>query len=87
VEVRPGTFLGNPSQRVRDELWKKVTKRSPLGYAAQIWSSPNPQGFAYRQYGASKRQLADFEGVALVVLAVKKTKRGQKPEQTNPELP
>ncbi len=23
IEVRPGTFLGNPSQRVRDELWSR----------------------------------------------------------------
>ena len=32
MEVRPGVFLGNPSQRVRDELWRKVTSRPPLGY-------------------------------------------------------
>jgi CRISPR-associated protein Cas2 len=85
--VRPGTFLGNPSQRVRDELWKKVTKRTPSGYAAQIWSAPTPQGFSYRQYGESKRQLLDYEGVALVRLITKKAKRGKKPEQTNPENP
>jgi hypothetical protein len=64
-----------------------VTKRLPLGFAAQIWSSPTPQGFLYRQYGASKRQLEDFEGVALVRLALKKVKSGKQPEQTNPESP
>jgi hypothetical protein len=68
-------------------LWKKVTKRPPLGYVAQIWSAPTPQGFSYRQYGASKRQLQDFEGVALVRLTPKKAKLGKKPEQTNPENP
>jgi CRISPR-associated protein Cas2 len=84
MEVRPGTFLGNPSQRVRDELWKKVTERPPLGYVLQVWSAPTPQGFAYRQYGESKRQLADFEGVALVT--VKKTTRKKAPgEPSAPE--
>jgi hypothetical protein len=68
-------------------LWKKVTKRPPLGYAAQIWSAPTSQGFSYRQFGASKRQLQDYEGVALVQLAPKKAKRDKKAVQTNPENP
>ena len=81
IEVRPGTFLGNPSQRVRDELWQKVTRRPPLGYVLQVWTAANPQGFAYRQYGTSRRQLVDYEGLALVV-SVRKTKGNrQTPEQ------
>lgn len=59
-------FLGNPSQRVRDELWKKLTKRPPTGYVLQLWSSRLPRGFDYRQYGQSARMLEDFEGLALV---------------------
>ena len=75
LEIRPGVFLGNPNQRVRDELWKKVTNRPPLGYVLQLWSSPTPQGFTYRQYGSSLRQLADFEGLALVVRTRKTRKK------------
>jgi hypothetical protein len=59
-------FLGNPSQRVRDELWKKLTNRPPTGYVLQLWSSRLPRGFDYRQYGESARMLEDFEGLALV---------------------
>src|SRR5205823_4840574 len=81
IEVRPGTFLGNPSQRVRDELWKKVTNRPPLGYVLQIWSTPNPQGYDYRQYGSGKRQLVDFEGLALVTSVKKTRKKGGASEQ------
>jgi CRISPR-associated protein Cas2 len=81
IEVRPGTFLGNPSQRVRDELWKKVTQRPPLGYVLQIWSTPNPQGFDYRQYGDSHRRLVDFEGLALMTNAKKHRKKGRLSEQ------
>jgi CRISPR-associated protein Cas2 len=66
LEIRPGTFLGNPSQRVRDELWKKLTNRTATGYVLQLWSSRLPRGFDYRQYGHSARMLQDFEGLALV---------------------
>jgi CRISPR-associated endoribonuclease Cas2 subtype I-E len=69
LEIRSGTFLGNPSQRVRDELWKKLTQRPALGYVLQLWSnSRQPCGFEYRQYGTSPRMLDDFEGLALVTL-------------------
>lgn len=71
TEVRPGVFLGNPNQRIRDELWKKVTDRPAVGYVLQVWSSRHPQGFDYRQYGTSKRMLQDFEGLGLVALACK----------------
>ena len=83
MEVRPGTFLGNPSPRVRDELWKKVTRRPPLGYGLQLWSAPGPQGFEYRQYGTSNRPLADFEGMALVTLVRKP--RGEKKVDNHPQ--
>jgi CRISPR-associated protein Cas2 len=84
MEVRPGLFLGNPSQRVRDELWKKVTQRPPLGYALQLWSTLGPQGFEYRQYGSSNRQLADFEGLALVTVARKPSrKKVKRPPEEN----
>jgi hypothetical protein len=54
-----------------------VTQRPPLGYVLQIWSSPNPQGFDYRQYGTSKRELRDFEGIALVTIkTTRKKKKG-----------
>jgi len=80
MEVRPGIFLGSPTQRIRDELWKKVTQRPPLGYVLQMWSSPTPQGFDYRQYGESNRAFADFEGIALVTVK-KNTKKRSKSEQ------
>jgi CRISPR-associated protein Cas2 len=74
IEVRAGIFVGNPTQRVREELWKKVMnprRRQPLGYVLQLWSAPNAQGYDFRQYGESKRQLIDFEGLGLVTLVDK----------------
>ena len=85
IEVRPGVFLGNPSQRVRDELWKKVTQRPPLGYVMQIWTMNNAQGFDYRQYGTSRRRLVDFEGLALVTAERRVRKKKANSEQTSPD--
>jgi CRISPR-associated protein (Cas_Cas2CT1978) len=63
-------------------LWKKVTARPPLGYVLQVWSSPTPQGFMYREYGESKRQMVDFEGIALVVIKKKPRKKGPGGQKT-----
>jgi CRISPR-associated protein Cas2 len=70
-------FLGNPSQRVRDELWRRITERPALGYVLQLWSSRHPQGYEYRQYGESKRMLTDFEELGLVTIR-KQTKKNRK---------
>ena len=77
IELRPGMFLGNPSQRIRDELWRQITERPPLGYVLQLWSSRHPQGYDYRQYGDSKRMLTDFEELGLVTIR-KQTKKNRK---------
>jgi CRISPR-associated protein Cas2 len=85
IEIRPGVFLGNPSQRVRDELWKKITNRPALGYVLQLWSSRHPQGYEYRQFGSSKRMLQDFEGLALVTVAsqAKRNRKAGRRDQAN----
>ena len=71
-------------------MWKKLTERPPLGFVLQLWSRRAPPGFIYRQYGESKRMLADFDGLALVVLrgGNKKTRmvaRREKVKQPKPE--
>jgi hypothetical protein len=33
----------------------------------QVWTAANPQGFDYRQYGSSKRELVDCEGLTLAI--------------------
>jgi CRISPR-associated protein Cas2 len=76
IEPTTGVFLRNPSQRVREQLWKTAIKKAGDGHVLQIWSSRTPQGFTYREYGESNRRLEDFEGIALVVTKPK-TKRKQ----------
>ena len=67
LEPKSGIFLGNPSARVRDELWKRALKTMKgKGTVLQVWSDKSPQGFSYRQYGESNREFVDFEGLALI---------------------
>jgi hypothetical protein len=64
-------------------LWKTATKKAGKGRVLQIWSNRGPQGFAYRQYGESKRRMEDFDGIALVVTARKPTRAQKNTEQTS----
>ena len=66
IEPRTGVFLGNPSARVRDELWKLAVAGAGPGNAIQIWSDRGPQGFRHRGHGTNDREIVDIEGVALV---------------------
>ena len=66
LEPAPGVFLGNPSRRVRDELWEKAFGKVKSGTVTQIWTARNEQGFNYRQHGGPDRQITELEGLALV---------------------
>jgi hypothetical protein len=68
---------------VRDELWKRATDSPPDGYVLQVWNAPGPQGFAYRQYGASDYRLVEFEGLTLVA----RTRRARKAESSSAATP
>jgi len=62
-------FVGNPSSRVRDELWLKAVKAAKeTGGVLQMWSERNPQGYSCRQYGKHERTIVDFEGLVLVTM-------------------
>ena len=66
IEPKAGVFIGNPTARVRDELWRKVVGKASRGSVMQLWTSHTPQGFACRVYGTPSRQLADVDGMVLV---------------------
>ncbi len=66
IEPRTGVFIGNPSARVRDELWEKALVAAPEGTALQIWSAKTPQGFTYRQHNTKDREFIDLEGLSLI---------------------
>ena len=66
IQPLPGIFLGNPTRRVRDELWIKACKKIKMGNVIQIWTARNEQGFDYRQHGNSTRSILDYGGLSLV---------------------
>ena len=76
--------MGNPSARVRDELWERAIKAIKAdGAVLQLWTSSNPQGFSYRQLGYRGRQLVDFEGLALVKIVGERGSAGQNRDPTD----
>ena len=66
IQPTSSTFLGNPSARVRDELWEIALRKRKGGYVLQIWSARCPQGYLWRCAGLDEREMADIEGIALV---------------------
>ena len=75
IQPQSGVFLGNPSARVRDELWEMTLKKRKDGWALQIWSARCPQGYRWRSVGPNDRRMVDMEGIYLVRRAEKPSRR------------
>ena len=69
IEPSAGVFLGNPSARVRDELWGKAVEKSKDAHVLQVWSATNAQGFQYRQHNPKLRKFIDVDGIALILFS------------------
>ncbi len=65
VEVSPGVYVGNPSARVRELLWKKVTERIGDGQAILIYSARNEQRWLGETAGRDRWRPVDFDGLIL----------------------
>ena len=84
LQLRPGVFVGNPSKRIRDELWAKAQKKIKEGAVTQLWTTRSEQGYMYRQHGLCDQILLDFEGLGLVAKLRKEKKRTTKrPDNTD----
>jgi CRISPR-associated protein Cas2 len=70
IEPHPGVFVGHLSGMVRDRLWDKCCQKVKEGGALQLWSTNNEQRFAMRTFGATRRELVDFEGLQLIRLPI-----------------
>jgi len=69
------------TQRVREELWQKVTMQAKAGAVMQFWSDRNPQGYRCRTHGTPSRKMADFDGIMLAV----KTPKSEPDEDNSAE--
>jgi CRISPR-associated protein Cas2 len=66
LELSPGVFVGRVSAMVRDKLWEMVRQRVKSGGGLLVHSSDCEQGFVFEICGATKRSVADFEGLSLL---------------------
>lgn len=66
IEPHTGVFVGHVNAMVRDQLWDKCCKAKRAGGVVQIWSTNTEQRFKMRVAGATKRTVADFDGLQLI---------------------
>ena len=66
LELQAGVFVGDVSAMVRDRLWERVCKGVRGGGALLAHSTDTEQGFAFRFWGATSRQVVDFDGLMLM---------------------
>ncbi|MBN6050779.1 type I-E CRISPR-associated endoribonuclease Cas2 [Nonomuraea sp. RK-328] len=65
VEVSAGIFVGNPSKRIRDRIWKLLADRIGDGQAILVEPATNEQGWALRTAGKDRWYPVDFDGLIL----------------------
>ena len=66
IEPHPGVFVGHVSAMVRERLWAKCCKSLRGGGALQIWTTNTEQKFQMRAFGATRREIVDFDGLQLI---------------------
>lgn len=65
-EIATGVYVGNPSARVRDELWDKIVEQSAGGKAVMVFTARNEQHMDFRVSNADWQPI-DFDGIKLMM--------------------
>ncbi|MHA6512496.1 type I-E CRISPR-associated endoribonuclease Cas2e [Tessaracoccus sp. Z1128] len=65
VEVQAGVFVGSPSARIRDGLWRVLEQRIGDGQAVMVEPAGNEQGWQIRTAGRDRWTPVDFDGLML----------------------
>ena len=66
VEIKPGVFIGNLSNRVRNYMWEKIIDAEESVQAVMAYSYPSEQGFKIESIGIPVRHVCDFDGLQLI---------------------
>ncbi len=66
LEIDTGVYVGKVSQRVREELWKRVVKHLKNGRAVLVYNARNEQKMDFRVHNASWEPI-DFDGLKLML--------------------
>jgi len=73
LEPAPGLYAGTLSAKVGEELWTVVAASVGEGAAVLIYPAENEQRFTIRTAGPMRREVVDFDGLALVALNPRET--------------
>jgi CRISPR-associated protein Cas2 len=66
LEINAGVFVGKVSARVRDNLWKRITKNAKSGRATMVFSVANEQGLDFKCLNSDWEPI-DFDGIKLIM--------------------
>ncbi|MCB1718822.1 MAG: type I-E CRISPR-associated endoribonuclease Cas2 [Candidatus Competibacteraceae bacterium] len=66
LEVRAGVYIGKPSRRVREMLWKQVEAGIEEGNAVMAWDTNTESGFDFVTLGENRRIPVELDGLKLV---------------------
>jgi len=66
LEIDTGVYVGQLSQRVREELWQMVTKHVKTGRAVMVFRARNEQRMDFRIHNAAWEPI-DFDGLKLML--------------------
>lgn len=69
IEVRAGVYIGNPTKKHRDAIWKMLVDQvnEYHGNVVMAWQSNNEVGFEYDMIGDNHRAMVRLDGIALVL--------------------
>lgn len=65
-EIDTGVYVGQVSQRVREEIWKRTVAHLKKGRAVMVFSARNEQRMDFKIHNASW-ELIDFDGLKLML--------------------
>lgn len=66
LEVDTGVYVGQVSQRVREELWKRIVEHLKTGRAILVYSAQNEQRLDFRIHNVTWEPI-DFDGLKLIL--------------------
>lgn len=66
MEIAPGVFVGNPSARIREQIWARTVTLCKDGRAIMVCSADNEQGMTFRTHRHGWEP-TDFDGLTLMV--------------------
>jgi len=67
LQPQAGVYVGHPSGRIRDQIWKRICDEIDLkgGSAILIRPAANEQGYQIETRGDPTRVFTDFDGLTL----------------------